>query len=87
MGEFAITLTSENNNDNDNKINRGWVCWGVAIGGQAMSLIFGSVYDAHADENGKCTQGQVCYVRAFYLNIITVSTAVVVALVFSFRKK
>ena len=54
-----------------------------------MSLIFGAVYDAHTTEEdkGKCHQGQDCYVRAFYLNAITVATAVVVSVIFSLRTK
>jgi len=54
-----------------------------------MSLVFGAIYDSHAadTEDGKCHDGQDCYVWAFYINCITVSTAVLVAIFFSLRKK
>jgi len=86
---FSVTPTvmSERFGVGHYGVNWGWVCWGVALGGQAMSLVFGAVYDANSNEDGKCDAGNQCYVKAFYLNVITVGTAVLVSFVFASRKK
>jgi len=50
-----------------------------------MSLVLGAVFDANADEQGKCN-GHDCYAKAFYLNCLTVGTSVLVSLYFAYRK-
>jgi len=63
------------------------MCWATAIGGQVMTLIFGVIYDSNADESEHCGDGPSCYLDAFYINTCACVLGLVVAAVFSARRK
>jgi hypothetical protein len=66
---------------------RGWLCWSTAFGAQAMSSLFGAVWDSYVPVGGVCTQGPLCYAAAVYVNIATVAVGLAVCVYFSWRRK
>ena len=67
--------------------HRGWLCWATAFGGQAMSSLFGAVWDSYVPVGEDCLLGTTCYLLAVYVNIGTVALGFVVALYFAWRRK